>query len=277
MLGFQGGVSIPLVKGGVKAPPAKRQCRAGPKAGARRGFTGGLCLVGSEPVSNFIILEQLACARDQTTWNALMAPALAAFNCQVIQSTSDEAPGLLAYVAHHLGAHHSPDGFHVQQELSKAVSAPMALKPRAADKAVAQLAATRQRGQESLDNAHDEPTKRRPGRRSKGTPCLEQSAQEVEAARSEHQRLSAQRAQVRQSIRAIGHADHVVDLERGVRRNGTLIAGDIQQHIDTIRTIAQQEHLSETYLDRLEKAERVVPKMRATIACVSRYVRQQVR
>src|SRR5467141_1867119 len=39
MLGFQGGVSIPLVKGGVKAPPAKRQCRAGPKAGARRGFT----------------------------------------------------------------------------------------------------------------------------------------------------------------------------------------------------------------------------------------------
>jgi hypothetical protein len=41
MLGFQGGVSIPLVKGGVKAPPAKRQCRAGPKAGARRGFTPG--------------------------------------------------------------------------------------------------------------------------------------------------------------------------------------------------------------------------------------------
>ena len=42
MLGFQGGVSIPLVKGGVKAPPAKRQCRAGPKAGARRGFTLGI-------------------------------------------------------------------------------------------------------------------------------------------------------------------------------------------------------------------------------------------
>jgi hypothetical protein len=43
MLGFQGGVSIPLVKGGVKAPPAKRQCRAGPKAGARRGFTYAQC------------------------------------------------------------------------------------------------------------------------------------------------------------------------------------------------------------------------------------------
>jgi hypothetical protein len=30
-----------------------------------------------DPDSNFIILEQLAQARDQTSWNALMAPALA--------------------------------------------------------------------------------------------------------------------------------------------------------------------------------------------------------
>jgi len=99
----------------------------------------------------------------------------------------------------------------------------------------------------------------------------------VEAAHYEHQRLAGQREQVTQSIRAIGHAYHFVDLERGVRRNGTLIAGDIQQHIDTIRTIAQQEGLSETCLDRIEKAERVVPKMQATIAFVSGYVRQQVR
>ena len=36
-------------------------------------FTGGLCLVGMEPVSNFIILERLAAARDQTTWNELIS------------------------------------------------------------------------------------------------------------------------------------------------------------------------------------------------------------
>ena len=100
-------------------------------------FTGGLCLVGIEPVSNYIVLEQAALARDQDTWHALMEHALAGLNCQVIQSTSDEAPGLLAYVEHHLGAHHSPDLFHVQHELSKAISAPLATKQRAAAKAVA--------------------------------------------------------------------------------------------------------------------------------------------
>ena len=72
-------------------------------------FTGGLCLITMDPESNFILLEQLAQARDQTTWNTLMEPALAPLNCRVIQSTSDEAPGLLAYVEHYLEAHHSPE------------------------------------------------------------------------------------------------------------------------------------------------------------------------
>jgi Family of unknown function (DUF6399) len=240
-------------------------------------FTGGLCLVGIEPVSNYILLEQAAQARDHDTWNALMEQALAGLNCKVIQSTSDEAPGLLAYVEHHLGAHHSPDLFHVQHELSKAVSAPMAAKQRAAHKAVAQAEETLNRVQAHHDNAHGEPAKRGPGHPPKGAASLEQVAQDVEAARHEHQRLSEQRETVTQSIRAIGHAYHFVDLERGVRRNGKLITGDIQQHIDTIRTIAQQEHLSTTCLERIEKAERVVPKMRATIEFVSGYVRQQVR
>src|SRR2546426_6326894 len=55
------------------------------------------------------------------------------------------------------------------------------------------------------------------------------------------------------------------------------MAGDIHKHIATIRTIAQQEGLSQACLDRIEKAERVVPKMQATIEFVSGYVRQQVR
>jgi hypothetical protein len=123
------------------------------------------------------------------------------------------------------------------------------------------------------------PEKRGPGRPPKAAACLEQVEQAVEAARYEHQRLAGQRETVTQSIRAIGHAYHFVDLERGVRRNGKLIAGDIRGHIDTIRTIrtiARHEHLSPTCLEGIAKTERVVPKMQATIEFVSGYVRQQV-
>jgi len=240
-------------------------------------FTGGLCLITMDPDSNFIILEQPAQARDQTTWNTLMEPALAPLNCRVIQSTSDEAPGLLAYVEHYLEAHHSPDLFHVQHELVKAVSGPMATKERAAHKAVTEAKEQLERLQSAPQNAGDEPEERRLGRPPKAPVSLEQAEQALEAARREHERLAQQREQVKASIRGIGHDDHFVDLERGVRRNGQLIASDIQEHIEQMRTVAQQEGLSQSCLERIEKAERVVPKMQATIEFVSRYVGQQVK
>jgi Family of unknown function (DUF6399) len=239
-------------------------------------FTGGLCLITIDPDSNFILVEQLAQARDQVSWNDAMAPALAKFNCRVIQSTSDEAPGLLAYVEHYLEAHHSPDLFHVQHELVKAVSGPMATKERAAYKAVIEAQEQLQRLQTHPISTGEVPDKRGPGRPSKEPVSLEQAQQALEAATEEHERLAEQRAKVQQSIRDIGHDYHFVNLERGVRRNGQLIAADMQEHIEHIRTIAQHEGLSQSCVERIEKAERVVPKMRATIEFVSGYVGRQV-
>jgi len=239
-------------------------------------FTGGLCLITMDPESNFILLEQLAQARDQPTWNALMAPALAPLKCRVIQSTSDEAPGLLAYVEHYLEAHHSPDLFHVQHELVKAVSGPMATKERAAHKAVTAAREQLDRLQSDAQSPGDSSEKCGPGRPQKEAVSLEHAEQALDAARRAYERLAQQREQVKTSIRGIGHDYHFVDLERGVRRNGQLIAADIQKHLEQIRAIAQHEGLSQSCLERIEKAERVVPKMQATIAFVSGYVAQQV-
>jgi hypothetical protein len=239
-------------------------------------FTGGLCLITMDPESNCIIVEQLAQARDQASWNEWMAPALAQLNCQVIQSTSDEAPGLLAYVEHYLEAHHSPDLFHVQHELVKAVSGPMATKERAAHKAVTEAREQLERLQSHPQSTGDESAKRGADRPPKEPVSLEQAEQALKAASREHERLTQQRAQVKASIRGIGHDYHFVDLERGVRRNSQLIAADIQGHIEQMRTLAQPAGLSQTCMERIEKAARVVPKMQATIEFVSGYVRQQV-
>lgn len=239
-------------------------------------FTGGLCLITMEPESNFIILEQLADGRDQVSWNDAMAAALAKFNGRVIQSTSDEASGLLAYVAHYLEAHHSPDLFHVQHELVKAVSGPMATKERAAHKALTEATEALQRLQHQAQGTAEAPEECKPSAAPKDDVSLQQAEQALEAARHEHERLAQQREQVKASIKGIGHDYHFVDLERGVRRNAQLIACDIQGHIEQIRRVAQQEELSQSGLERIDKAERVVPKMQATIEFVSGYVAQQV-
>jgi len=238
--------------------------------------TGGLCLITLDPDSNFILVEQLAQARDHVSWNDAMAPALAKFNCRVIPSTSDEAPGLLAYVAHSLEAHHSPDVFHVQHELVKAVSGPMATTERAAYQAVIEAQEPLQRLPTHPISTGEVPDKRGPGRPSKEPVSLEQAQQALASATEEHERLAEQRAKVQQSLRGIGRDDHFVNLERGVRRNGQRIAADMQEHIEQMRTVAQQEGLSQSGLERIDKAERVVPKMQGTIEFVSRYVTEHV-
>jgi hypothetical protein len=48
---------------------------------------------------------------------------------------------------------------------------------------------------------------------------LQQVRQALDAVTQEYERLAQQRANVKQSIRGIGHDYHFVDLERGVRRN----------------------------------------------------------
>ena len=152
----------------------------------------------------------------------------------------------------------------------------MATKERAALKAVTEATAQLERLQSDPQSAGDESEKHYPGRPPKEPVRLEHAEQVLAAARREHERLAEQRAQVKASIRGIGHDYHFVDLERGVRRNGHLIASGIQGHIKQIRPVAQQEGLSQSCVERIEKAERVVPKMQATIACVSRSVGQQV-
>jgi hypothetical protein len=152
----------------------------------------------------------------------------------------------------------------------------MATKERAAHKAVTEATAQLERLQSDPQSAGDEPEQRRPGRAPQAPMSLEHAEQALEAARREHERLAEHREQVKASIQGIGHDDHCVDLERGVRRNGQLIAAAIQEHIEQIRTVAQQEGLSQRCLERIEKAERVVPNMPATIAFVSGYVGQQV-
>src|SRR5215813_14700612 len=166
--------------------------------------TGGLCFVTMDPDSNFIILEQAAQARDHTTWHERMAPALAPLNCRVIQSTSDEAPGLLAYVEHYLEAHHSPDLFHVQHELVKAVSGPMATQERAAHKAVTEAMEQLERVQTHQQSAGDESEQRGPGRPPKAPVSLEHAEPALHTARREYERLAQQREQVKASIRGIG-------------------------------------------------------------------------
>src|SRR4029434_280664 len=112
----------------------------------------------------------------------------------------------------------------------------MATKQRAVAKAAPRRKSGWRKDKGNCRARATRPAKRGPGRPPKATASLEQLAREVQATRQEFERISAQRAQVAQSLRRIGQAYHFVHLERGVRRNGQLIAADIQAQIDSMRS-----------------------------------------
>jgi microcystin-dependent protein len=123
---------------------------------------------------------------------------------------------------------------------------------------------------------NDAPEKRGPGRPPQVAVRLEPAAAAVHAARQAPQRLVAPRAPVTQHRRASGHASPCVAVERGVRRTGQLLAGDLPAHSDTLHAIARNAGLRQTCRDRSATAARVGPKRQAPSACVSHDVRRQV-
>src|SRR3954451_804205 len=93
-------------------------------------FHPQVCLVSIEPVSDFILLEVYCQGRDAASWTTQLTTALEGLPVAVVQVTSDQAKGLLAHARDGLGAHHSPDLFHVQHDVGKATSAALGAQIR---------------------------------------------------------------------------------------------------------------------------------------------------
>ncbi len=129
-------------------------------------FHPEICMVASDAVSNFIFLEKYVQDRSARTWNSTVSQGLDGMpNVKVIQVVSDEAKGLRNHALKGLGAHHSPDCFHVSHEIGKGASGALAGVTRKHEKQV-EVASKQERKeisrQESYDNRPQRPRGRRP-------------------------------------------------------------------------------------------------------------------
>ncbi len=99
-------------------------------------FHSDPCLVAIEPVSNFILLEKYSESRKAQQWTKAMEEATKGLPVKIVQSTSDEGKGIVHHVEKDLRAHHSPDVFHVENEIVKGTSAPLASRTKRASEAL---------------------------------------------------------------------------------------------------------------------------------------------
>src|ERR1051325_1449224 len=85
-----------------------------------------ICLVGIEPVSNFIVVEANRDRRDSVTWAKIVNAGLDGLPVHLVYLTSDQASGLTCCAETELEVHHNPDLQHLQSHLLKPILLPLA-------------------------------------------------------------------------------------------------------------------------------------------------------
>jgi hypothetical protein len=176
-------------------------------------FHPDTCLVAIEPVSNFILLEKYADGRKASDWTQAMEEAVKNMPITILQCTSDEGKGIVRHVKKDLGAHHSPDVFHVQYEISKAASAPLSSKTKKAEKDLEKAGEeVNRRIQEKQDFANGKP---RPGRPPEFDKRIEQARLKEQQAREGFESAEANQNRMKEATRGISKAYHPIDLETG--------------------------------------------------------------
>ena len=222
------------------------------------------CLVAIEPVSNYIVLEKYAENRQANTWDQAMTEALDGKPLEIVQSTSDEGRGIVRHVQNGLGAHHAPDVFHVQQEISRATSGSLAGKIRKTEKEV-EKAEQKVKKQEAIKEQYYA-QKRRPGRPPSFDKRIENARQEKQQALENLTRRQEQQEQARKANKAISSSYHPYNLQTGKAQETETVDEALRIQFKELETIAQEAGLRDSSWQRIEKAKRVVVSMVATIA-----------
>jgi hypothetical protein len=221
------------------------------------------CLVGIEPVSNFILLEQYTDRRDADTWNRWMDQRLTGLPVTVLQVTSDEAQALIRHAEFCLGAHHSPDLFHVQHETVKAtgfaLSGQVGRAEKQLEKTRLHLEQTRQVLAACTDSCpQSDYLDQLQQQLNKAETALAAAEQDLEVCRDRRQRASEAR-------RGLSEAYHPINIESGLPQDAETVGQRLDDCFDQLDQVAEEAGLSQAARDRLAKARRVKPRMHATI------------
>ena len=228
-------------------------------------FHPGICLVAIEPVSNFIVLEHYAADRTAATWTAALREGCTGLAVEVIQSTADEAKALRRHAEADFGAHHSPDLFHGQHEVSKATSLALAREVRRAEAGVAAAQAhweAERAAQQAFEARMPRPLGRPPAFEARIAAAL--SA--LVAVEAERDRARERQSEARALIRELGVLYHPYDPVDGQTQPVARVAARFTEVWTRLKGLAEAADLPERARERLSKAERLTVQWLATLA-----------
>jgi hypothetical protein len=209
-------------------------------------------------------LEQYQGQRDADTWNRCLDERLAGLPVTVCQVTSDQAKAILTHTEMHLGAHHSPDLFHVQQDTGHATSLALAGQTRRAEQELEKAQ------QKTADLGEQRDACREQCPETSHGELLERQRQQAEAeeatARTRVAECRDRQQRAATARRGLGRDYHPFDLGTGQPLTDQEVAQRLAGHFDTLEEVAAEAGLSAHARDKLAKARRVLDGLQATVA-----------
>lgn len=198
------------------------------------------CLVAIEPIAGYILLEKFTNDRTATTWTSELKPRLDNLNLTLQQVISDEGKGIKACAAI-LGAHHVPELFHAQHELSKATSAPLKKQEKQMEEELEK--ADKKLLRSALKHGPDSKNTRR----VRSDRNLKQYGLEQKQER---------RKRVRESIKQLGEINRPIDMRTGKLQTPEEIKNKFDEQLAIIEECSKEAGLNKASKRRLAKGRK---------------------
>jgi hypothetical protein len=203
-----------------------------------------ICLVGIEPVSNFILIEAYRDTRDSLTWSELVNDAVDGLPVTVLSITSDQASGLIRCAEKELEIHHQPDLMHLQADLFRPILLPLARPIQQAQKALEKIEEEGKR----LDELE---------RQDRNNVCIQMLLDNILAKKQAQKDLAEAEKPMKdavEQIRTMSKVYHPFDRESGKEVTAKQMQNKLKAPLAKLQEIVEEEELPERAMKGVEKA-----------------------
>jgi Family of unknown function (DUF6399) len=227
-----------------------------------------MTLILMDPVSGYILAEQIEENRDAQTWHKVTQTGLKGLNVTITQLVGDEASGLTKFAGNSLRVMKGSDLFHIQQEITKGLTSHLArnlqhCKKKQEDLEIEKLKALVQ-FKSHLNHVEDIQDLSKKGinigKRIIGIDKEEQAnRKKIEIAEAQYKKSQEAR-------RSITDNYHPFSLDTGEKHKPQIIQEKLEEAYATLEAVAKEEGCTDKQKQKLEKAKRSLGSMMAVLA-----------
>lgn len=226
-----------------------------------------MTLILMEPVSGYILAEEIEEKRDAETWHKVTKTAISGLNVTIQQLVGDEAGGLTKLATCALNVIKGSDLFHIQQEITKGLTSPLARSVQQVRKKQEDL---KKEKLEMLNKFGDhlkriegvEKLSKRGINAGKRILAIEkeEKANQKNIEATERRYKTAQEAR-----RGITHAYHPFNLDTGEKQTPEVVKARLEKSYATLEAIAKEADCTDKQKQRLDKSKGLLGSMIAVL------------